>query len=209
MGDDRSTRRPSGRQHPLDQMIDAVGLEGADVVEDAVALDPDRPAGVDHHLVDVRIAQVHVEFTQSAQSGERRVGEQFLVGHRAQGRQMTHLLDHQRTRVTGPVGDAPADLRHRGDVVVDDGRLDRFDELGGERHAAARRSSFEITRGGRVASSPASTARATAGSKLTVATTGTPRACSTSRRDSARPGSATSTTPVGRVSPRTARRSAR
>ena len=53
--------------------------------------------------------------------------------------------------------------------------------------------------GSRASSSPASTARAIAGSSNTVATTGTPRLASMSRARSARPGSSTSTTPVGRV----------
>ena len=53
--------------------------------------------------------------------------------------------------------------------------------------------------GRRAISKPASTARATAGSRRTSATTGTPSACSTSLDVNARPGSSTSTIPVGRI----------
>ena len=65
-------------------------------------------------------------------------------------------------------------------------------------HAALRNETMSDL-GNLASNSPASTARATAGSRRTSATTGTPSACSTSRDVSARPGSSTSTMPVGRM----------
>ena len=65
---------------------------------------------------------------------------------------------------------------------------------------AALRNEMSNDFGSRAIKRPASTARATAGSRRTSATTGTPSACSISADVSARPGSSTSTIPVGRIS---------
>ena len=167
MGDDRSTRRPSGART---RSIRWSTLSASSVPTwwsvPRRSIQIERPA-LTITSSTCRIAQVHVEFAEPAQPGERRVGEQLLIGRGAQ--RAPDGAPRRSTSagvVAGPVGDTPTDLStpwrgRRGQVLARRTRwrcvMPRPDGV-----------RFEMTRGGRVASSPASTARATAGSKLTV-----------------------------------------
>jgi hypothetical protein len=169
-----------------------------------VTVDPHVAAAVHEHLVDVGIGKQSLEPVEASETGDRG-GDQVLASAAVgQRRHRAHVVPDNFVDVAGNVGDTTAERIDQ--FVVD--RLGSVSKIDVGAHAAPR-SSCRITRGSRATSRPASTARATAGSIDTVASTGAPTAVSTSTGRSARPGSATSSTPLGRMLDATARRRAR
>ena len=168
--------------HALDKPIDlGRGENQIGLLEDAIALQPDRPGTVDHDLAHRLVGEQWFDRPQPSNSSQDLPNKRVMVGGLCQRRGLERQLgDVGKQIAVGQIGE------------LEKAAVDPLDQRGRVGH-----SNFPSRRNGpgmRAASVPASTARATAGSHEMWHTESTPSAWATSRRPSARPGSSTRTT---------------